>query len=656
MLLIGVLVGFVLGLAAGGRLEAILNARLRFGLLIAAAIVVRFGTQIAIANGVTVANELRLPLYAVGFGALTGCLWLNRDRPGLLAVMAGVVTNGTAVIANGGWMPVYLPSLAAAGLSPAELSPTFHIALPNALSLDFLLRAGPLADVIPFPVPYLNNVGSVGDLFISVGLGWFVFATLLRGEVSETPTGVALWRGPGETIQLERPIVLGGGVGPGRAPPLVVAEGVPIPAARELAPLAPPTFGQRIGRHPYVRLARDARFSAFWTGQTISQLGDRINQVAIAVMVAGATGSGVAVGAAFVSATLPNLLLGPIAGPFVDRWDQKKVMIVSDLLRGGMVLCIPFVAAVSLPLLYPLLFGITTVSLFFRPAKAAAVPRILSEDDLVAGQAAVWTGETIADIAGYPLAGLLVGALGANIALAFLLDAATYFISALLLLAIVIPPAARMIGTRMGGAVRQFMSDLRDGWHVLRHQPTLFQNTIVSTVAQLSVGTTIAVTVLYGQRALDGRFIPYPQNYAAIDAMIGVGNLIGGLVVGALGARLRKGRLVVVGFMAMGLGVIIMGLTQNILVALGASFVIGVFNLVYVIPTQALFAELTPEGFMGRVVAFRSSLVYGAMTLSMAVSSVAADYVPVGNVIATSGVITLAAGVVAALLPAVRDP
>jgi hypothetical protein len=106
----------------------------------------------------------------------------------------------------------------------------------------------------------------------------------------------------------------------------------------------------------------------------------------------------------------------------------------------------------------------------------------------------------------------------------------------------------------------------------------------------------------------------------------------------------------------MGLGVIVLGLTQNVLVALGASFVVGVFNLVYVIPTQTLFAQLTPEGFMGRVVAFRSSLVLGAMTLSMAVSSVAAEHIPIGTVIAASGVITLAAGIVGALLPAVRDP
>jgi MFS family permease len=657
VLLIGILVGLVLGLLAGGRIDALVNARLRFVALLLAALALRFGTQIAIATGVTLADQLRLPLYAAAFGILAVALWLNRGRPGLLAVAAGVISNGIAVVANGGWMPVYVPSLEAAGLTAADLSPHFHVILPTALNLDFLLHAGPLGDIIPFPVPFLSNVGSVGDLFISTGLGWFVFATLVHGETSPTPTSVALWRGRPEVVQIERPIVMGGGIGPGLAPPVLAAQtgegavAIPaIPGAARQGPLA------RLRGHPYVRLAGDARFSAFWTSQTISQFGDRINQIAISVLVLARTGSPLDVGLVFFAATLPNLLLGPIAGPFVDRWDHKKLMVASDLIRAGLVLLVPLAADIHIALVYPLVFLVTTVSLFFRPAKAAVVPRIVSEDDLVAANGAVWTGETVADIAGYPIAGLLVGVLGTNLWLAFWLDGATYLISAGLLLAIFIPPAVRQAAPRVAGAVRAFLDELRDGWRVLRGQPTLFQNTIVSTFAQLSVGTTIALTVVYGRYALDGSLIPYPQNYAAIDAVIGVGNFVGGFAVGAIGTRLRKGRMVVAGFIAMGLGVIVMGLTQNVVVALVASFVVGVFNLVYVIPTQTLFAQLTPEGFMGRVVAFRSSLVLGAMTLSMAVSSIAAEYIPVGMVIAASGVVTLAAGIVGALLPAVRDP
>ena len=134
-----------------------------------------------------------------------------------------------------------------------------------------------------------------------------------------------------------------------------------------------------------------------------------------------------------------------------------------------------------------------------------------------------------------------------------------------------------------------------------------------------------------------------------------MGNLVGGLAVGAIGARLRKGWLVVGGFIVMGLATIAFGLTGNVLLAIAASVVIGVANLVFIVPTQTIFIELTPIELMGRVVAFRGSLVFGAMTFAMGVSGVLAESVSSGIVIAAFGALTALGGLVGALLPAVRD-
>jgi len=195
VILYGVLIGLLLGLLFGGRLDALISVRLRFVLLLLFALLVRYGTQIAIASGVPFVDSLRLPLYAIAFAPLVAALWLNRSLPGLLVVMGGVAANGIVILVNGGFMPVYLPALAAAGLTTADLSPTFNVALPTSLDLQFLLHAGPLGDIIPFPVPPLINVVSLGDVLMTIGLGWFVFATLLRGNPSLKPAGVVLWRG-----------------------------------------------------------------------------------------------------------------------------------------------------------------------------------------------------------------------------------------------------------------------------------------------------------------------------------------------------------------------------------------------------------------------------------------------------------------------------
>jgi MFS family permease len=664
VLLIAGFFGIVGGLLAGGRLGNLLSVRLRYGALILVALLLRVATQWLLDAGVGLVDQLRVPLFALSFGLLMGALWLNRSQPGLLLAMVGIGSNAVAILANGGYMPVFLPAVEVVGLGQADLSPTFHVLLPAELGLEFLLAAGPLGDVLPMAIPFLTNVVSLGDILLAAGIAWFLFTAIARGT-SDPDTGVvSLWRTQPRTerriisggpLALDRPLVLGGGMGPGAATASAAIGSLHAAAVSEAAVIPVEGVGARIRRHPYVRLARDARFSAFWLAGTISLFGDRLHQIALGVMVLALTGSALQTGLVFLAATLPNLVLGPVAGTFVDRWDQKRVMIVSDLLRAGLVLLLPFIAEQNVALVYPVVFGITTISLFFRPAKAAIVPRIVHRDDLMPANGALWTGETVADIAGYPLAGVFVAFLGSNLALAFWVDSMTYIVSAILLAGLVVPPVVRQAGPRVRGAVAAFIGELREGWSFLRGETALFQNTLVSVLAQLSIGATLALTVVFAQRSLEGDVIPYPESYAVLEAAIGVGNLVGGFVVGAIGARLRKGWLVITGFAVMGLATITLGLTSNEVLAVVAAIVIGIFNLVYVIPSQTLFAERTPEGLMGRVIAIRSSIVMGALSGAMAVCSGLADQVDAGVIIAATGVLTVAAAIVAAWLPAVRD-
>jgi MFS family permease len=678
MLLTGIVVGLLLGLALGGRISALVNVRLRYAALLFAAIFLRYGTQILISQGVVLADMLRVPLYALAFGTLIAALWLNRRSPGLLLVLVGVAFNATAILVNGGSMPVSLAAVDAAGLSPAELNPTYHVILPADLGTDFLRMAGPLGDIVPFPVPVLPNVVSLGDVLISIGLGWFVFATLRWGDPEPEESGVTLWSGrsrptPGPGAMAQRPVILGTGVGPGQgpAPDSVAGRSVPwsvAPAddaalsasgtaqatAATAAAAARPSLRARVRTHPYVRLARDARFSAFWLGQTISAFGDKLNQIALALWVVERTGSALLSGLVFVAAMLPNLL-APVAGTLVDRWDQKRVMIAADVVRAALVIAMPFALADNIAWAYPIVFLITAASLFFRPARAAVLPRMVREEDLLSANGAMWTGETLMEVAGYPLAAALI--VGVGFTAAFFIDGMTYVVSALLIAGIAIPPVVRTVGPRAENALRAFADELAEGWRFLRSSPPLFQNTLVSILAQLSVGATIALTAFYVTALLGPGATEADESavLGGIEGAIGLGNLIGGFIVGLVGVRLRKGRMVVLGFVLMGLGTIAWGLAPSPAVAIGAAFAVGVFNLVWLVPSQTLFGELVPRELMGRVISIRGALVFGTMTLSMGVSSALAETIPVGGVFVLLGGVTVLAGVIGAFLPAVRD-
>jgi len=179
------LLGLVLGLLAGGRLDNLANVRLRLVGLLFLGLMLRFGTQIAIESGVPVADAFRVPLFAAGFGALLVGLWINRERPGLPLAFVGILMNAVAVVTNGGFMPVWEPSIRAAGLPADTAISAFHKvvglgsgdALGGIFGGQFLAQAGPLGDVIPIPIPFLRNVASVGDLFLAAGLAFFLFAT-----------------------------------------------------------------------------------------------------------------------------------------------------------------------------------------------------------------------------------------------------------------------------------------------------------------------------------------------------------------------------------------------------------------------------------------------------------------------------------------------
>ncbi len=204
--------------------------------------------------------------------------------------------------------------------------------------------------------------------------------------------------------------------------------------------------------------------------------------------------------------------------------------------------------------------------------------------------------------------------------------------------------------------MRTFIGELRDGWQVLRRQPVLFKNTLVSAVVQPSIGTTIALTVVYARETLDDRLHPLPRELRGHrDGHRGGqpgGWSGGGPHRGADG----QGHMVVAGFMVMGLATVALGLTGNVLIALVAAAVLRHRQPRLRHPdADALRGSATPEGFMGRVVAMRSTLVFGALTGSMAVSGVAAEFLPVGTVIAAAGLVTVLAAIAGWLLPQVRD-
>ncbi len=202
---------------------------------------------------------------------------------------------------------------------------------------------------------------------------------------------------------------------------------------------------------------------------------------------------------------------------------------------------------------------------------------------------------------------------------------------------------------------RGFRNELVAGWRFLRNEPVLLANTLQAVVAQLTVGVLIGQTAVFAERVFGSQGFDWEAVYGFIEGSQGAGNLLGGFVIGLIGARLAKGRMIIAGYTVLGLLTTLMALSGNLGLVLAIAFGIGIANMVFVIPSQTLFQERTPIPMLGRAIGFRISLVYGAMTLAIGLGGLLAEVIGVTTVFAAFGIVTMLAGLAGWFVPAIRE-
>jgi MFS family permease len=426
------------------------------------------------------------------------------------------------------------------------------------------------------------------------------------------------------------------------------------------------------------RLFRNRSFVALWLGQTISFIGDYFYFLAIPIMVEKLTGSALMVGLAVISSALPMLLLGPVAGVFVDRWDRKRTMIVSDLLRAVLVLaCLAVRTPDQVWIYYVVGFLMSCVSRFFFPAQNAALPLIVPDkDDLLAANGLMQIVQTAGLLIGPALAGFSIGIWGEQVA--FLVDSATYLVSAAAILVMVVPR------TTSGRQVEQ-ESQLAAVWAELREGiVSLFDNRIMVGVllclgvVQLGIGAINVIWVPFMRRT----FGLGAEGLGAVDTAQGIGMALGGVTLGFLAARFKKRDLAGWSIILIGSMIALMGLASafslvDLFPALeveAASGEMGVGQRLLYMPLQLLLYSLilgialvpaqsalmttmqlaVPDLKRGRVGSALNALTTGASLISMFIASALGEVIALRWVYVIAGLIVSAGGVVGLLV--LEDP
>src|SRR6266545_4477860 len=173
---------------------------------------------------------------------------------------------------------------------------------------------------------------------------------------------------------------------------------------------------------------RQRNFGLLWSAGLISLAGDWMLLIALPIYVYQLTGSALATSTIFIAKRLPNLLLGSVAGVFVDRWDRKRTMVVANLLLAFALLPLLVVrSAGQLWIVYIVALIESTIVQFFSPAENALLPRLVGEEHVVAANSLNALNDNLARLIGPALGGLVAVWLGlAGVAL---IDAASFFIA-----------------------------------------------------------------------------------------------------------------------------------------------------------------------------------------------------------------------------------
>lgn len=405
-------------------------------------------------------------------------------------------------------------------------------------------------------------------------------------------------------------------------------------------------------REPLRLLLTNRRFLALWGSDFVATVGDRIHRVALAALVYDVTGSMTVAGLAFLASGLPDLLLGPLAGAVVDRFDRRWIMISSDLVRVVPVLLLPFAGWYALTLIYPLLFFINAAAIFHRPAKMAAIPTVVPRAQLTTANSLSSLAESLGDIGGYPVAGVAVGTFVTlfgsrqGLALAFFLAAVGYLGSAALLwpLRLPSPLTGGSTGEHRAGVI---VADLRQGVSFLLRNPLVRTNTMIVTLGAAAVGLAMPLLVGYAyERAGSGEVA-----YSLLNFGIGVGSILGAALMSAIAVR-RLGSLVLVGLGLMALGLAGLGLQLPLWVGVGLTALTGLGNMLFLIPSVTIVQRATPAYLMGRIFSLRSTTLFTVLLVANGLGGWLGDAIGAAQSFLWVGVGLFAATLVAMAMPA----
>lgn len=406
-------------------------------------------------------------------------------------------------------------------------------------------------------------------------------------------------------------------------------------------------------------------FALLWGGQAVSSLGDFVFDTTLILWIATSIGHGqswaaLAVSGVFISIAAAELLVGPLAGVFVDRWNKRATMLRMDALRAILIaLLIPLPALVphlppqvSLGTIYAVVLAATICAQFFLPSRLALIGDVVPAEYQARASGMTQVTLNLGVILGPPIAAVLFFGVGVQWALA--LNAFSFAVSYLAILLVHAPPSAT---TRIAGVVSGFRHELVEGLRFARHNRVMRTLFITVAIAMLGGGAVNALDIFFVTQNLHA-----PASlYGLLTGAYGLGALAGAVLAAFFAGRVGVARTFWLSGLALGVIILAYARLTSFWPALVLLTIAGIPQAAVNVAVTPIFLHVTPRELVGRVSAVLDATISLASIISVALAGFLASTVlggfnatvlgisfgPIDTIFTGAGVLVLAAGLYA---------
>lgn len=396
-------------------------------------------------------------------------------------------------------------------------------------------------------------------------------------------------------------------------------------------------------------------FLTVWIGQAVSQFGSAVVQFALIWWLAELTNSATMLAYASIVGTLPYILVAPWAGALVDRWNRRIVMIVADgsiaVFSAGLALL--FLFHVALPWhIFLVMFLRSVGGVFQWPAMAASVPLMVPKGHLARVAGMNQTLQGVMAIVAPPVAAFLLLLLPMQGIM--LVDVSTALLGICPLLFLVIPqppPITRPEGvqSKLGSLQHDVRAGIRYVWRWPGLRTVLLLGGLVYFI--------MAPTVSLGPILVRTYFKLGVKELGILQAAMGIGLVLGGLLLSVWGGTKKKVFTVAGGVLGIGIGTTLIGLTPSWLfyLAVGGAFLSGAMVSVANAPLTAIIQSCVDPRMQGRVLTVFNSIISIISPLGLAIAGPLSDLFGVHIWYLVAGIACLAMGILAFFLRSVQN-